>query len=111
MSLDPGQLRHRITIQQKESVQDSNGDTVDDWSDFATVWAACEPVSVRDFIASRAEQSELSARFVIRYRDDIDASMRIIHRGAIYNIAGVLPDKESGLEYVTIPCRAGVNAG
>jgi SPP1 family predicted phage head-tail adaptor len=111
MSLDPGTLRHRITLQQRVNSEDSNGDLVESWEDVATVWAACEPVSVRDFIASRSEQSELTARFVIRYRDDIDASMRIIHRGAVYNIAGVLPDKESGLEYLTLPCRSGVNAG
>jgi hypothetical protein len=38
-------------------------------------------------------------------------SMRLVHRGKIYNPAGILTDKESGLEYVTLPCSEGVNEG
>ena len=37
--------------------------------------------------------------------------MRILHRGQVYNIAGLLPDRVSGLEYITIPVSAGVNDG
>lgn len=111
MSLEAGDLKHRVLIQSRGTSKDSDGDTVETWTDFATLWAACEPVSVRDFIASRAPQSEIAVRFKVRYRDDLLASMRIVHRGAAYNIAGVLPDKDSGLEYLTLPCTAGVNLG
>ena len=48
---------------------------------------------------------------MIRYRSEIGPSWRIVHRETIYNIAGVLPDKDSGLEYLTIPVSAGVNDG
>lgn len=37
--------------------------------------------------------------------------MRITHRGKVYNIAGVLPDNMSGLEYITLPVSEGVNDG
>ena len=30
--------------------------------------------------------------------------MRIDHGGKIYNILGVLSDKESGMDYLTLPC-------
>ena len=48
---------------------------------------------------------------VIRYRTGILPTMRILFRGKAYNIAGALPDKDSGLEYLTIPVSEGVNAG
>lgn len=115
--LDAGKLRHKITIQQLQdvedsagSVQDSNGDPVQEWVDVATVWAAIEPVSGREFIAAQAEQSKVVARVVIRYRNDIDAAMRLFHayKYSYYNIEAILPDKESGLEYLTVLVSEGV---
>lgn len=115
--LNAGTLRHKITIQRLEDVedsagevQDSNGDPVQEWVDVATVWAAIEPVSGREFIAAQAEQSKVIARIVIRYRNDIDAAMRLFHayKQLYYNIEAVLPDKESGLEYLTLLVSEGV---
>lgn len=114
MSLPAGKLRHRIVIQALTRVEDSNGDAVESWANLDTppeTWAGYEPVSVRDFIQSRAEQSEVASRFTVRYRNDLDASMRILFRGQAHNILGVLPDKDSGLEYLTLPCKSGVNPG
>lgn len=115
--LDAGKLRHRLTIQKLQNVadssgevQDSNGDLVQEWVDVATVWGAIEPVSGREFISAQTEQSKIIARIVIRYRNDIDATMRIFHayKDAYYNIEGILSDKESGLEYLTLPVSEGV---
>lgn len=108
-----GKLRHRIIIQHHDSFQDMNtGEMVTGWTDFASVWASVEPLSARDFIAAQANQSEISARIVIRYRPGILSTMRIIHRGKVYNIEGPpLPDADSGLEYLTLVVSAGVNDG
>lgn len=111
MSLSAGKLRHRVCFQSLERVIDSAGDTVEEWVTAFECWAAIEPLSAREFIASQAGQSQVTARIVIRYREGVKATMRIRHRGAIYNIAGVLPDKGSGLEYLTLPVTAGVNDG
>jgi SPP1 family predicted phage head-tail adaptor len=82
--------------------------TVTGWD---SVPAAIEPLSAREFIAAQAVQSAVTARITLRYRAGLDASMRIVHNGTIYNIAGVLADPDSGLEYVTIPVSTGVNNG
>lgn len=113
MSLSAGRLRHRIDIQQRAHVQDPvTGEMVPGW---ANVWtavpASIEPLSAREFIAAQATQSQVVARITLRYREGLDASMRIVHKGAIYNIAGLLPDKSSGLEYFTIPVSSGANQG
>lgn len=125
MTLRGGKLRHRVRIDELVPVEDSNGDPTQDpatgaliqeWVTVATVWAAIEPLSARELIQSAAMQSAVSARLVIRYRAGLHAAMRFVHvvngaDGTIYNPAGMLADKESGLEYLTIPVSAGVNNG
>lgn len=107
-----GKLRHRVLIQQPTQVQDMvSGEEVPGWADVASVWASVEPLSAREFIAAQAGQSEITARVVIRHRADIDATMRILYRGQVYNIHGVLADPKSGLEYLTLPVSEGVNNG
>lgn len=113
MALSAGRLRHRVRIERPDYVQDPiTGEMVKGWELVADkVPAAIEPLSAREFIAAQAVQSAVTARIVIRRRSDIDATMRILHRGRVYNIHGVLPDPESGLEYLTLPCSEGVNDG
>lgn len=111
MSQAAGKLQHRIVIEEQEASQDSNGDTVKEWTTFATVWAAIEPLSARDFISAQSVQSEVTARITIRALEGLKPRMRIVHRGKYYNIEGVLPDKASGLEYFTLPVSEGVNEG
>lgn len=125
MSIAAGKLRHRVRIEQYVLDTDSNGDVAQDpntgatsgtWQEFATVWAEIAPLSAKEFIAAQSVQSQVITRITIRYRPGLDATMRLVHmvgadvRGPVYNIAGVLPDLDSGLEYLTLPCSQGVSA-
>lgn len=109
-----GKLRHRIDFQVLGEVQDpTSGEMVRGWS---TIWpkvpASVEPLSARDMIAAQAAQSEATARVVIRYRAGVLPTMRIIHRGDVYDIKGpALPDQGSGMECLTIVVAKGVNDG
>lgn len=106
MSLGAGELRHRVTIKQLVSEQDSDGDTVKTWIDFAVdVPAAIDPLSARDLLAAKAADSSVVARIKIRARSGLKASMRVLHGEKVYQPLGWLPDKDSGLEYVTAPCE------
>ena len=109
-TLNPSSLRHRVEIQRKAQTQDPNtGEIITEWVKLADVWASVEPLSAREFIAAQAGQSEITARIVTRYRNDIDAAMRILFRGKRYNIHGALPDADSGLEYLTLPVSEGIS--
>lgn len=125
MSLEAGRLRHEVRIEKFDYVRDSSGEAVQDpntgeiareWVEVATVRGAIEPLSAREFIQSQATQSQVTARIVIRHRDDVDAACRLVHvrlgrPDVIYNIHGILADPDSGLEYITMPVSAGVNEG
>lgn len=111
MALAAGRLRHTVRIEEFTQSRDSDGYPTEYWSEWATVAAEVVPLSAREFVQSAQVQSQVVARITIRYREGLSATMRIIFRGQVYNIAGVLPDNWSGLEYITIPVSAGVNEG
>lgn len=110
MTLAAGRLRQWVMLQKPIYQQDPDtGDMVPTWVDVADVWAALEPLSAREFVASQALQSQVSARITIRYRSDVDATWRILYMEKVYNIEGVLSDKDSGMEYLTLPVSEGVH--
>ncbi|RXW28971.1 head-tail adaptor protein [Enterobacter cloacae] len=107
-----GKLRHRISIERRTGVQNpSTGAMSYSWQKIADVYAEVTPVSVKEFITSQAANVELIARVKIRYREDIQNQDRITFRGKIYAVEGILPDPDSGLEYLTLPCSEGVKDG
>jgi SPP1 family predicted phage head-tail adaptor len=112
MTIDAGKLRHRVQIQEQVVVQDSAGAIVVSWQDFGSaMWAEIAPLSAREFVQSASDQNRVTARITVRYRDGIRPSMRVVHGSKFYNITGVLPDVDSGLEYLTLPVTTGVNNG
>lgn len=112
MSLAAGKIRHWIEIQRMGSIVDTQGEVIGEgWTTVASVWAKVEPLSARELLESQAIQSQVTARVTMRYRTDIDHSCRLLHRGQVYNIAGIVPDNSSGLEWLTIPVSAGLNQG
>lgn len=120
MTLSAGRLRHRVSVQRRTALLDSNGQTQQDpntgevayvWVELSQRWAAIEPLSGREFIQSQATQSQVTGRIVMRADLDITASDRIVHphNGKVYNLEAILPDKDSGLEYMTILTSEGVS--
>lgn len=111
-------MRHAVNIQQKSEVQDSvTGLDTETWTTIhQKVWCSIEPLSARDYIQSKANQSEVSVRVVMRYRSGLDGTMRFVgacgcHSGKIYNPVAPIEDPNSGIEWITFPCSQGVNQG
>lgn len=113
MGFDAGRLRHVVDIEVRVDAQDTSGAIESTWEPlFENVRAAIEPLSAREALAAAKEQSTVSARITVRYRPGMKAAQRIVHGtkccaslGPEYwNPEGFLRDKDSGLEYVTIPC-------
>lgn len=110
--MQAGKLNKRVSVQKPARVQDlESGAMTAGWVEERKQFAAIDPLSVNAFVAAQAAQSKVSVRIVLRYRDDITSAWRIVHKGKIYNIEGVLPDDNSGREYLTLACSQGVNSG
>lgn len=108
-----GVLRHRVTFQSLVVEQDSDGATVEGWVDTfdRPQPAEISPLSGKEFISAQATQSEVSGRMRVRYRPEYRASMRAVHRGQVYKIIAVLPDADSGRDYLTLLTATGVSEG
>lgn len=92
-----GELRHRITIEQKSTSSDGAGGRTTSYSTLATVWAAKEYESARDVqdleADSQMREGEVNrVRWTIRHRDDVDDTMRVSHDGNTYDIRRIEDD-------------------
>ena len=85
-----GDLRHRVTIQQKSVVRDTYGEEDVTWTDVATVWGSVEPLQGREFIEAKQTQAEITTRIRMRYRSGILPEMRAVWDGHIYDIEAVI---------------------
>lgn len=99
-----GELRHRVTIQQKSVTRDSYGAEVITWTDVATVWAAVEPLRGREFLEAKQIQSETAYRVRIRHRSDVDTDMRVMWNSRTLEIVAVLDIGGLGRE-LELMCR------
>lgn len=113
MPLNAGELRHRITVDEPQYAQDlQTGERTRSWAVFAAdIAAKISPLSATEYVAGQAQQSKVVARITIRHLPGLRADMRIRHLDTVYNIEGILPDPDSGLEWMTIVTSAGVNQG
>lgn len=107
--MSSSKLRHYITIQAPTYEQNEQNGAMEitGWTTFAQVWAAIEPLSGRDLIAAQAQQSKITGRITIRWREGLSPEQRISYKGQIYSIEAILPDPDSGREWVTLPVSAG----
>lgn len=103
-----GKIRQRIKVYKSEGGRSPTGAVLPStWVLKHTLWASFEPLSVKDVLTAQAAGSETVARCMLRYRDDIDSTMQIEHRGQRYEIDGdPMPDTKSGLEYMTLMLKS-----
>lgn len=115
--MEAGKLRHRILFQSPDyDVDLETGERELTWSDEKIVWASIRALSGKEFIASQANQSKVTAEIVVRFARDVQPTWRAIHmvngvQSTIYNIHGILPDPDSGLEYLKLMVSTGTNDG
>lgn len=115
--LKSGPLRYRVTIQRPEVETNESGEAVvTGWVDFAYVYAAIEALSGREWLASAEFRPGVTTRIRIRWRDGLDASMRVLHyarhgdeppRLTVYAIDAVIPQWQ-GMSEIQLMCSDGV---
>lgn len=88
--MNPGELRHRITIQQPTEIKDQYKRPVTGWADFAMVWAAVEPLRGREYLLAQNTNTELTVRVRIRYLKGVTPGMRVLYGGRVFDIQSVI---------------------
>jgi SPP1 family predicted phage head-tail adaptor len=107
--MDAGQLRDRVTIEQRGTTRDAAGQKVAGWAALATVWANVRHQSGAEVIRADAEVSVVRASIRLRFREDVTAGMRVVKGSTVYDVKAVLPD--SRREFVDLVCETGASGG
>lgn len=110
MAMKAGQMDRRLTLRHRTlATQDANGQQVESWTEYTTVWARKLDISGREFFQAQTKDAEISTRFDIRWRDDVIATDRVTCDDIDYQL--VAPPSEIGRrEGLTLFAQAVVNA-
>lgn len=99
-----GTLRDRIIIQHKTGgVDEYNQQLPEAWADLTMLWANVRHLSGSEAIKADANVSTVKASIRIRWREGINAGMRVLHLGAVYDIEAILPGVTR--QYIDLVCK------
>lgn len=96
-------LNHRVTIERPSSAKDAIGQPIEGWELVGDVWANVRYLNGVETIKAGAEMSIAKASIRVRYRTDLDASMRVRFGSTTFKVNAVLPD-EAGRWHVDLVC-------
>ena len=90
MSYTAQELNRKITFRRVTITQNPvTGEMVETWADFVSVFAKIEPLVGREYLAAAAIQAEDTTKFTMRYRGDVDQTMKIRWDGKDWNIQSI----------------------
>ena len=108
--MNSGNLKHKITFQKRAINKDLEGIQNRSWSDYIILMAQYIPQVGKEIFQEGSVISINTTTFKIRYRKDIDTTMRIISQFGIYNINDVTDDGGKHRELI-ISCTSEVQNG
>lgn len=98
-----GQLDRRITIQTFSETTDTFGQQVKTYSTLASVWANVVERSGKEGEEGDMLASTKRVEFIIRYRTDVNAEMRVSYNSNIYKIQSIL-NADARKAYLKLVC-------
>lgn len=101
---DPGQLRHRIVLQQATYAADSDGGFDTLWTDIATMWASIKPAGADVQLRAAADEVDVSHTIVVRHSTLIKPNMRFRKGARAFIVLSVNDLDETG-RYTSVTTR------
>jgi len=104
-----GMLRHLVTIQEEpsESTPDGAGGRTPDWTDVFTDYGNVGPLSGRESVFAAQLEAVTSHRVLLRWREGVDAGMRVQFGSRLFNIRSVINVDERD-RWLVLFCDEGV---
>ncbi len=97
---NPGEMRTKIDLLKRTDVVDASGFKTESNELVATVWARWQSLFGDEVWAAAAQGVKTGATVRIRYRDDVDATMRIRKDNQVYEIVSHPEDIQERHEYL-----------
>ena len=98
--INPGALRHKITILKRIKGQSPTGDIINDWAVHKEVRAAMIPLLGKELYSAMTADILVKIKFVMRYIDGVCEGMRIRHKEQVYDIISAQNVNALGVELV-----------
>jgi SPP1 family predicted phage head-tail adaptor len=105
-----GDLDQRLTLQSNAPTQPTEGISIDNWTDVATVWAKIEDLGGRESFQAAAVYAEADVKITIRYRDGVTPDMRGVCGSRVFNIIGP-PVQKGRREWLLLFCEEVTGGG
>jgi len=93
-----GELINRIDIQNYVRTENEVGEEVKQWQSYKKLWSKFYNSSVKDQLKAGKDAASIVYEIVIRYRKDINTTMRVVYKEKNYNIDHVVNYKEQNIE-------------
>lgn len=108
--MNGSQLRSRVRIQRRVAGRDAFNQPAETWIDVATVSARIRPLTGRELLLAKGVQALSTHEVEMRYRADVDPTMRLVHQARIFAIDNVA---DVGMRHVALlmQCTEGANQG
>jgi SPP1 family predicted phage head-tail adaptor len=89
-SINPGDLRHRVQIQQQTSTSDLFGQPLETWAGIRTTWAGIEAIALREKFQGEFTP-EVTHTITMRYPNGVTvaAGMRVVFGARVFKIQAV----------------------
>lgn len=106
------QFDRQITISQRVETEDALGTKAYTWSVFKTLWAKKVSITAgRQIHEAGQTHATVTDVFRVRYRTDLDATMRVTCLGQHYDLAGPPVDVDGAHTITEILCVANLGDG
>ncbi len=107
--LDAGRLRHRVTLQRRTPpvASDAYAQPREIWEDVATRSAEVVPLAGQEQPFGGGTSGVVTHRVTLRYFPGLSPEWRLLFRGRVLGIEGVINTEEMGVEHV-LTCKEGV---
>lgn len=100
-------LRHKLILQREVRTPDDIGGYNKTWTNVADIWAEIIPMSGSEKLLGGQIQAQLTHKIHLRYRDGVDASMRLVFENRAFNIRYITNVSENN-ELLEILAEEGV---
>jgi SPP1 family predicted phage head-tail adaptor len=96
MKIESGKLDRKLELLTRAAVRDELGQEISSFESVITIWAERLEMRTQDAARAGGRETFAMARYLIRWRDNLDTGMRIRTDGKLYDVLGIEePDRRT----------------
>lgn len=99
-----GNLRHRVAVQNTTATRDAAGGQTDTYSTDTTVWAAVNPLRGQELINAQQVQMEITHKITMRHTTHVIDTTRILFDSRSFEVTEIIDPYERN-QFLELMCK------